>query len=173
MRAAQAQTGQNGACFDAICVTVSFRSSFFCHSKVMETLSDSSRFLLLWSINLPFLWKRTHRRRRMSVLLFSCCSTFRYSQDLHAKKTAPVASWPMALCVSVDLLLATSATTERGTAGWCFLFGSLFLKALYNLDRSRPSSPSSSLVGFCLSFSRKVEATNEMAPLIVLSANSP
>jgi hypothetical protein len=46
----------------------------------------------------------------------------------------------------------------------------LFLKARNSLDRSRPSLPSSSRVGLGLSFSWKVDATYEMAPLIVPSA---
>ena len=64
----------------------------------------------------------------------------------------------------------TGQTQLRTRMAFCCAgFVSLFLKALYCLDIALPSSPSSSLVGFCPSFSLKVCETNEMAPLTVPS----
>ena len=92
------------------------------------------------------------RSRSTSVLLFSDWGTFRYSHDLLAKKKAPPPNCPIALLVSVILSFNNSRKTQTGTAFCWTGLGSLFRKALNCLDRSHPSSPSSSFVGFGLSF---------------------
>ena len=55
----------------------------------------------------------------------------------------------------------------------CFGFGSLFLYALYCLNKTLPSLPCSSFVGFGRSFALKFCETYEMAPWIVLSTRVP
>jgi len=170
--AAHWQGGQRIKSPEASWVTVSSRSSFFCHSKVIETLSASLSHGSSWLSSCPFQKKRMLRRRRMSVRLFSACGTFRYSQDLHAKNIAPIESWEMACRVLVSCFFASSTSTQRGRAFCWTGFGSAFRYARNWRNRSRPSSPSLSLVRFGLSFSRKVCATNEMAPLTVPSASA-
>jgi hypothetical protein len=66
----------------------------------------------------------------ISVLLLSCSFTFRYSQDLMAKKNVLIASWHIALCVSVACKWAISQMTQQGRAFCCFSAGCLFLKDL-------------------------------------------
>ena len=107
---------------------------------------------------------------KTSVLLFSDWGTFRYSQERIAQKKAPMPSCPMALSVSVRFLLYIMISTWAGRAFCCFGLGSLLRKAQKSLDKILPTSPSSSFVGFGRSFSLKDEDTNEMAPLIVISA---
>eukprot|EP00957_Ditylum_brightwellii_P060800 4615935-Ditylum_brightwellii.AAC.1 len=51
-----------------------------------------------------------------SVLLFSVWGAFRYLQDLHAKKKAPIDNCAMDLSVSVTFLLYTSVSTQIGSA---------------------------------------------------------
>mmetsp|Transcript_1184 Transcript_1184/g.2586 ORF Transcript_1184/g.2586 Transcript_1184/m.2586 type:complete len:216 (+) Transcript_1184:58-705(+) len=110
------------------------------------------------------------RSRSTSVRRFSALGTFKYSHDRQAKKNAPIASWLIARSVSVVWRLAISLSTPIGSA-FCWIgFGSSFLKARNWRDRSRLSSPSSSRVGFGLSCSRKVDATNEREFRTVLSA---
>ena len=76
----------------------------------------------------------------------------------------------MARFDSDNLFFVSYLITHGGTHLFWPGFGSSFLKALYYLDRSLPSSPSSSFVGFGLSFSLKVDATYDTALLIVPSA---
>ena len=78
-----------------------------------------------------------------------------------------MASWERARCVSVTCNLAISLSTPSGMAFCWTGFGSPLRNARKSRDRSRPSSPSSSLVGFGRSFSRKVWATDDMVFLIV------
>ena len=96
-----------------------------------------------------------------------------YSQDLQAKKYAPIASSLIATWVSENLILASSRRTTAGRAFCCFFFGSSFLKDRRSLDRNLPSSPSLSLEGFGRLFSRKVCATCAMIFRTVLSTKVP
>ena len=110
---------------------------------------------------------------RITVFFFSAARTFRYSQDLQAKKYAPIASSMVATWVSENLILASSRRTTAGRAFCCFFFGSSFLKDRRSLDRNLPSSPSLSLEGFGRLFSRKVCATCVMVFQTVLSTKVP
>ena len=62
-------------------------------------------------------------KRRISVLFFSACGTFKYSQDLHAKKNAANASCDVAFCFSVSSLFAISTRTHAGKATYVGLEG--------------------------------------------------
>ncbi len=79
-------------------------------------------------------------------------------------------SCEIARCVSVCCNFAISNKTTAGKAFCCFSAGSFALKARHNLDKSLPSSPSSSRVGLGRLLSLKVDATYETAPRIVDSA---
>jgi len=59
-----------------------------------------------------------------------------YSHDLIAKKKAPIASWFIAFCFSVNCNLDISSNTIGCTAFCCFSAGSLFLKLLKVLKRT-------------------------------------
>ena len=128
--AAHCLTPQRVISLDAICVTVSILVSFFCHSNVIETQSAYSNQGLLWFICFPFLKNLIFLRRKTSVLRFSICGTLRYSQDLIAKKNAPIESCDVAFWVSDEFILANSLRTQAGRAFCCTVFGSPFLNAL-------------------------------------------
>ena len=110
---------------DAFWVVVSFFSSFFCISKVMDMQSENSRCGLFCLISFPSLKNRRLRRRRMLVRHFSAWVTLRYSHDCMAKKIATAVSWPMACCNSVLFRFTILAITHMGMAFCCFCFGSL------------------------------------------------
>ena len=94
--AAHRRTGHSRASPDLSWVTVSMRSSFFCHSKVIETLSENSICEWLWVNSMPLRKKRMFRKRRTAVRRFSAWGTFRYSHDLQAKKNDAIDNWLMA-----------------------------------------------------------------------------
>jgi hypothetical protein len=75
----------------------------------------------------------------MSVFFFSAARTFRYSQDLQAKKYAPIASSLIAICVSENLILASSRSTTAGKAFCCFFFGSVSRSKLGSVPHWGPA----------------------------------
>ena len=137
------------------CVTVSYLRLFFCISNVTDTLSADSRAEEGVITSRPFLKKRMFRRQRSLVRLCSFWGTFRYSQNLHAKKKAPIVNCAIARSISVTCRFAISARTKMGRAFCCFCFGSSFRKARNCLDKRTLSSLSLSLVGFFLPVVRK------------------
>lgn len=109
------------------CVTVSFFSSFFWNSNVIDTQSAFSKSLELCSISLLFLKKRKLRMHRSFVLLDSASLTFEYSHERIAKKIAPVSNVANAFSVSVDAVENPLLMTLIGNAFCCFSPGSSFL----------------------------------------------
>ena len=168
--AAHWRTGHSNTSPERSWVAASIRSSFFCHSKVVETQSAHSSSGWSCGISTPSRKKRMFLSLRQSVRRFSAWATLRHSHDRHAKKTAPVESWLVALWVSATADWAASFNTMMGRAFCWTGLGSSFLKPLNRRCRSLPSSPSSSFVGFVRSLSLKDDATNEMEFLIVPSA---
>jgi hypothetical protein len=83
--AAQALTGHMIVCPEAHCVTVSFRSSFFCISNVIEMLSEYSSLGSVRRSIMPSLRNLRFRKHSIAVRLISACGTLTYSQDLQAK----------------------------------------------------------------------------------------
>ena len=118
----------------------------------------------------PFVWNSMFRS--LSVLVRRCSPGLicRYSHDLHAKKKAPIASWAIAFCRVVTAAVTMVERTQLGRAFCCFFLGSSFRKALNCRCKIQEGSLSSSFVGFCRPFARKVETTCEMECLTVLSA---
>ncbi len=94
--AAHCFTGQSISCDVAHCVMVSFLRSFFCSSKVMDTLSAECSIGAEWCRSSPFLRKEMFFSVSCRVRLFSGDFTLRYSQERHAKKKAPMMSWVVA-----------------------------------------------------------------------------
>ena len=93
--------------FDAICVTVSILTSFFCHSNVIDTVSAYSSQGFLCSSTLPPFKNLTFLNLSMSVYRFSVCCTFRYSSSasldlLSRSRLSSVQSDPV--CNSVSIL---------------------------------------------------------------------
>ncbi len=103
---------------------------------------------------------------KTSVCIFSAWRTFRCLHDWQVKKKAPVAS--CVACVICHFVISQRTQIDRAFS-WTGL-GSTFLKARYWQDRSPLSLSSLSQVGFGLSYSLKVDATNEMVFLVVLSS---
>jgi hypothetical protein len=64
--------------------------------------------------------------------------------DRIAKKKPAIASCTVAICIGVTLSLFISFKTTHGRAFCCFVGGSLFLNALYCLDKRMLSRLSSS-----------------------------
>ena len=157
--AAAALTGHSRASCEAISVTVSIFSSFFCHSMVRATQSANSSSLWLWLScstprkNLMFL------SLSISVLRWSGFATCRYSQERMAKKIPMVASLLMACSRSVPSWWTSSLMTEIGIAFWCFSSGSVFLNDLNSRYRMNAGRPSSSMDGFEYLFSQKGHAS--------------
>ncbi len=79
-----------------------------------------------------------------------------------AKKKAIIVSCEIAHWFSVSFCLAILAMMQAGIAFCYFSFGSAFLKARNCLDKMKLSWRSSSLVGFCRSFSLKVADISKM-----------
>jgi hypothetical protein len=133
-------------------VIVSNFRSFFCVSKVMETLSAvCSRFRdegSVFGIAFPALKKLMFRSVRIFVRLSCGRDTFRYSHDRHAKKKAPMVSSARARRVSVNVLAAMRVRMQAGSAFSWRSLGSTFLYARSWRYNNQSSSPSSSFVGF-------------------------
>ena len=85
----------------------------------MRCGEDSGRILLCL--------KNRRFRRRSRFVFRSVPDTVRYSQDLMAKKKAPVQRSAMALVLSVVLFLYNRRRTHPGRAFCCFGGGSWFL----------------------------------------------
>ena len=119
----------------------------------------------------PSLKKRTFLRHKSLVHFCSCLGTLEYSQDLQAKKAAPMVSCVIDISVSVTWHFASSLRTANGRALCCYSLGLSFLNARKSLDKRMLSSLSTSFVGFCLPVDWKVFTTFEMVPLTVPSAN--
>ena len=120
---AQAFTGHSSGCDDECMVTVSNRWSFFWSSNVIDTAFAFVRSGECMGRILLFRKKRRFRRR--SRLVFrSVPDTVRYSQDLIAKKKAPVHKSAIAFVLSVGLCLCSCRRTHPGRAFCCFGGGS-------------------------------------------------
>lgn len=171
--AAAAFTGHSVGSPEAMCVTVSCFSSFFCISKVMEIQSAVSKSGESCGVRQPSVKNRRLRSLRISVRRFSCCETLTYSHDRMAKKKARVVSCEIAICREVRFNLANCAMTQAGMACCCFSGGSLFLNARYCRCRRKLSCRSSSFVGFGRPCSRNVCETLEMVFLTVPQARVP
>ena len=152
---AHALTGHNSLCADECIVTVSKRWAFFWSSNVIEMAlacmmcGEERGRTLLWRKNRKF-------RSRSRLVLRSVPETVRYSQDLMAKKKAPVQRSAMAFVLSVGVFLNRRRRIHPGRAFCCFGGGSWFLYALYCADRRREGFPSGSSLGSGSWLSRKV-----------------
>ncbi len=81
--------------------------------------------------------------QRHTILVLRCLvvMTFKYLQDLIAKKIPTVASWAVAHSSLVLSCLAISLMIEIGIAFWCFSSGSVFLNALNSCYRMKADLP--------------------------------
>ena len=90
---------------------------------MIDTVSAIARLLFEWASSLPFVKKRMSCWRRILVRRFSSGRlVWRYSQDLMAKKKAPVASWAIAMFSAEVFLVASCRRTQAGRAFCCFAF---------------------------------------------------
>jgi hypothetical protein len=126
--AAAAQTGQSFTLPEAICVTVSIFSSFFCLSKVHETQSENSNSASLWLMSLPSRKNLMLLSQSIVVHCWLAAGTLKYLQDLNAKNIARQVSWETAMESLEIVFFPISAMTHIGIAFWCFSAGSAFLK---------------------------------------------
>jgi hypothetical protein len=93
---AQDLTGQSFGSPEAGRVTVSFFSSFFWFSKVIETLEADDIDVEVFGRRSLLMKKRMLRTRRGFVFFDSDAGTFEYSHDRIAKNIAPVKRFAMA-----------------------------------------------------------------------------
>ncbi len=153
-----------------IWVTMSIILSFFYHLKVIKTQPAYSSLKSLFFNSFPFLKKWMFCNCKTSICLLSNWGFCRYLQKQYTKKKALMAIWLIACSTSVIFWYAISLGTPICRAFCWTGFGSLFLKAQYFQDKCWLSLLPLSQVGFGLSCSWKVDATNEMVFWFVLSA---
>jgi len=82
-------------------MTVACLKSFFCISNVIATLSADSKMSDCVGMSSPSLKKRMFLRHKSLMRFCSRLGTLEYSQDLQAKKTAPMVSCVIDLSESV------------------------------------------------------------------------
>jgi hypothetical protein len=138
--AAAALTGQRIVASKAIRVIVSFFLSFFCHSDVMVTQSANSSWGWLCMSCLVPVKNQMLQSLMILVLHYLEAWTFRYSQDLIAKKIPMVASWAVACSRSALSCLVILLITDIEIAFWCFSSGLVFLNDLYSYCRMKADS---------------------------------